>query len=147
MATQRETLRQLCQNILTRLENNKAIIFAPRLRQVVADEVFGLVGPHVLTEQDLRERTLTRIGMKAELVDPSVSESDQFRAAKSVIRQTFGDDELHGFFFQKPLKQVANVIVQYLMRSSHIDEVYESDEDLEHQIVDAVKRFDPTQLH
>jgi hypothetical protein len=65
MATQKETVRLLCKSILTRLENNKAISFPPRLRQVVQDEVFGLVKPFILTEEDLRERTLAKMGAKA----------------------------------------------------------------------------------
>jgi hypothetical protein len=64
-----------------------------------------------------------------------------------VVRGGFGDDELNGFFFQKPLKTIAATISQYLMRSSHIDDVYEMDEDLERQIIETVKKFDPEQVH
>jgi hypothetical protein len=148
MTTQRETVRLLCKSIINRLENNKAISFPPRLRQIVQDELFGLIGPYVWTEEDLRLKTLARMGAKAELLqDSNFTESDQYRAAKAVIRQTFGDDELNGFFFQKPLKTVAEVIVQYMMRSSHIDDVYETDEDLEKMIVDVVQKFNPDELH
>ena len=148
MATTRETARLLCKSIITRLENNKAISFPPRLRQIVQDEVFGLIGPYILTEEDLRERTLARIGAKAELLqDSQFSESDQYKSAKAVIRATFGDDVLHGFYFQKPIKVLANTIAEYLMRSSHIDEVYETDEDLEKMIVEVVQKFDPANVH
>ena len=148
MATQKETVRVLCKSIITRLENHKAITFPPRLRQIVQDEVFGLIKPFVLTEEDLRERTLAKMGAKADLLqDSTFTESEQYRTAKSVIRGTFGDDELNGFYFQKPLKLVAGTIVQYLMRSSHIDDVYETDEDLEKQIVEVVQKFNPAELH
>jgi hypothetical protein len=60
---------------------------------------------------------------------------------------TFGTDELNGFYFQKSPKIVAGTIVEYLMRSSHIDDVFETDEDLEHQIVDIVKRFKLAEVH
>src|SRR3954462_14130409 len=132
MATSKDSVRLLCKSIITRLENHKAISFPPRLRQIVQDEVFGLVGPYILTDEDLRERTLAKIGAKAEvLADTAFTDSDQYKAAKAVIRGTFGDDELNGFYFQKPLKTVAQTITQYMMRSSHIDDVYETDEDLE----------------
>jgi hypothetical protein len=148
MATQKETLRLLCKSIITRLENHKAISFPPRLRQIVQDEVYGLIGPFILTDEDLRERTLAKMGAKAEMLqDSSFTESDQYRAAKAVVRSSFGHDELNGFYFQKPPKTVANAIVQYLMRSSHIDDVYETDEDLEHQIVEIVQKFNPGELH
>ena len=148
MATQRETVRLMCKSILNRLENNKAISFPPRLRQIVQDEVFGLIGPFILTDEDLRERTLARIGAKAEMLEDSAfTESDQYRAAKAVIRSTFGNDVLNGFYFQKPPILVAKTIVEYLMRSSHIDDVYEMDEDLEDQIVEVIQKFNPAHAH
>lgn len=148
MATQRETLRLLCKSIITRLENQKSISFPPRLRQIIQDEVYGLIGPFILTDEDLREKTLAKMGAKAELLqDSNFTESDQYRSAKAVIKSNFGTEELNGFYFQKSPKFVANTIAQYLMRSSHIDDVYETDEDLEHQIVDIVKKFNPSQLH
>jgi hypothetical protein len=148
MSTQKETVRLLCKSIITRLENRKSISFPARLRQVVQDEVYGLISPMILTDEDLRERTLARIGAKAELLqDTAFTDSEQYRAAKAVIRGNFGNDELNGFYFQKPPKIVANTIVQYLMRSSHIDDVYETDEDLEQQIVETVKSFNPSEMH
>src|SRR3954471_5223953 len=135
-STQRETVKLLCKSIINRLENQKSIAFPPRLRQIVQDEVFGLIGPYILTEEDLRDRALAKMGAKAEVLqDSQFAESDQYKAAKAIVRSTFGDDELNGFYFQKPLKTVARTIAEYFMRSSHIDDVYESDEELERQIV------------
>ncbi|MCM2278785.1 MAG: hypothetical protein NDJ89_11985 [Oligoflexia bacterium] len=147
-STNRDTVRLLCKSILTRLENQKSISLPVRLRQIVQEEVYNMVGPYILTEEDLRERTLARMGARAEMLqDTKFSESDQYKAAKAVIRATFGDDELNGFFFQKPIKVVAETVRQYLMRSSHIDDVYETDEDLDQMIVDMIKRFDPNAAH
>lgn len=148
MATQKETVRLLCKSIITRLENDKAIQFPPRLRQIIQDEVFGLIGPYILTDEDIRERALTKMGASAAVLqDSAFTESDAYRAAKAVVKSTVGDDELNGFFFQKPLKNVAEVIAQYLMRSSHIDEVYETDEAIEKQVVETVKKFNPANVH
>lgn len=147
-STKRETVRLLCKSIVTRLENRKSISFPPRLRQIVADELFSLLGPYILTDEDLRDRTIAKIGAKAEMLENSqFTDSDQYKAAKAMVRGTFGDDELNGFYFQKPLKAVANSMVQYFMRSSHIDDVYETDEDLEREIVEIVKTFNPAELH
>jgi hypothetical protein len=148
MTTTKETLRVLCKSIVTRLENRKAIQFAPRLRQIVQDEVFNLVSPVVLTEEDLRDRALAKIGARAEMLqDSTFTESEQFKTAKSVIRKSFGDDVLHGLYFQKPLKYVANSIAQYFMRSSHIDDVYETDEEIEQSIVEMARKFNPQDAH
>ncbi len=148
MTTTRESVRLLCKSIVTRLENRKAISFPPRLRQIVADEVFDLVGPYIVSEQDIRERALAKVGARAELLqDSQFTESEQYRTAKALVKSSLGDDELNGFYFQKPLKTVAASIASYLMRSSHIDDVYESDEDLEKQIVETVQGFNPADVH
>jgi len=148
MGTQRETVQLMCKSIINRLENRKSISFAPRLRGIIQDEVYNLVGPYILTEQDLREKALAKVGAKAEMFkDTEHAESDQFKAAKAVVKSSFGDDVLNGLYFQRPLKQLAASISQYLMRSSNIDEVYETDEDLEKMIVEIVQKFDAAELH
>lgn len=146
--TRTETVRLLCKSIITRLENQKAITFPVRLRQIVQEEVFGLISPFIFTEEDLRQKALAKMGAQVEALEGSkFTESDQYQAARAVVRRSFGDDELNGLYFQKPVKVIAGTVVSYLMRSSHIEDVYESDEDLERQIVDVIKRFDESALH
>lgn len=146
--TRTETVRLLCKSIITRLENLKAISFPVRLRQVIQEEVFGLVSPFIFTEEDLRQKALAKIGAQAEALEGAkFTETDQYLAAKAVVRRSFGDDELNGLFFQKPIKVIASSIVEYLMRSSHIEDVFESDEDLERQIIDVIKKFNEADLH
>ena len=148
MSTNRETVRLLCKSIVNRLENRKAITFPPRLRQIVQDELFDLVGPYIVSEQDIRERALARMGAKSEaLQDSGFTETEQFKAAKALVKSGLGDDVLNGFYFQKPLKTIAQSVVAYLMRSSHIDDVFETDEDLEKQLVEIVQKFNPADLH
>jgi hypothetical protein len=146
--TKRDTVGLLCKSIVTRLENQKSISFPPRLRAIVQDEISNLVGNAILTEEDLRDRTLAKIGAKAEVLEDSTfTDSDRYRAAKAVVRSTFGDDVLNGFYFQRPVKLIARTISEYFMRSSHIDDVFETDEDLEQQIVEIIQKFDQNNLH
>lgn len=144
--TTQTTIQNLCKSIVTRLENSKAIVFPPRLRQVVAEDVFRLISPGVKTEQDLHESTISSMGARSEqLADTTFTESAQYKAARAVIRKSYGDDELNGLYFQKSLKWMAQTISQYLMRSSYIEDVFETDEQLEQMIVDIVRRFNPAQ--
>ncbi len=147
-ATRRETVRLLCKSIVTRLENQQAIAFPPRLRQIVAEDVSNLVGPYIMTDEDIRSRALEKMGAsKDSLSDSSMTETDQFKTAKAVVRATLGDDELNGLYFQKPLKTVAEMIAKYFMRSSNIDEVYEEDAVLERKIVEMVQHFKESDMH
>src|SRR6202012_1365165 len=108
MSTQKETVRLLCKSIVTRLENNKSISFPPRLRQIVQDEVFGLVGPYILSDEDIKDKVIARMGAKAEAIhDAGFSDSDAFKAAKAIVKGQVGEHELNGFYFQKPMKEIA----------------------------------------
>lgn len=148
MATQKETLQLLCKSIITRLENQKAISLPARLRKVVQEEVYHLVSPFILTDEDLKEKILSKIGAKAELLqDTGFTDSEQYRAAQSAVRNLFATEEMNGFYFQKSPQFMASTIVEYLMRSSHIDDVFETDEDLERQIIDIVKKFNFADAH
>jgi len=101
-----------------------------------------------MTDEDIREKALVKLGANSEkLGETNFTESEAFKAAKAVVRNGFGDDELNGFYFLKPVKQVATMIAGFMMRSSSIDEVYETDEDLERMIVDFVKTFNPDHVH
>ena len=145
--TKKEYVKLLCKTIVTKLENQKSISFPPRLRHIVFDEVHQLVGPYIMTEEDLRERALVKVGAKADALEEGAhTESDAYKAAKAIVKNSFGDDVLNGFYFLKPLKQVAVMIVSYLMRSPSIDEVYETDEDLEKMIVEWTKSFNPQNI-
>lgn len=148
MNTQKETRRLLCKSIMNRLENQKAITFPARLRQIIQDEINQLISPLVLTDQELKEKTLAKMGAKLDLInDSAFTEGDAYRAASTVIRNSFGNEILNGFYFQKPPKTIANIIVEYFMRSSHIDDVYETDDELEQKIVEVMQKFNPKDLH
>ena len=146
--TRKENVLVLCKSIVTKLENNKSIAFPPRLRNVVADEVFGLISPYIMTDEDMKEKAIAKLGANADKVaEANFTESEAFKAARKMVRESFGDDELNGFYFLKPLKTVSGMIVSYLMRSASIDEVYETDEDLVKMIVEIVKLFNPENAH
>ncbi|OFZ83412.1 MAG: hypothetical protein A2583_08565 [Bdellovibrionales bacterium RIFOXYD1_FULL_53_11] len=148
MATTRETVKLLCKSILTRLENKKSIMYPPRLRQIVQDEIYTLIGTFIMTDEDLRDKTLAKMGARADLLqDSQFTESDQYKAARAVVRASFGDDVLNGFYYLKSMKEIAGIIAKYMMRSSHIDDVFDSDEDMERQVVETMQKFNPAELH
>jgi len=146
--TNEDTVRALCKNILSRLENSQAICFVKEGWKVAPGEVFNLVGPKVLTEEDLKNKTLEQLGFaKEQIEEVSVTEGEQFKAAKRMVRRSFGEDELNGLYYQMPMKTIADQICQYLMSSQQIDDVFESDDTLSKMIVDVMRKFNPRNLH
>ncbi|HTL12897.1 MAG TPA: hypothetical protein VL588_10440 [Bdellovibrionota bacterium] len=148
MSTNRETVKTLCKSIVSRLENQKYIKVIPEKRSQVIDELLRKVGPFVLTDQDLRERALEAIGEKADILDETAfSDNERFRAAKQVIRKSFGDDVLHGLYFQKSLKNLAAAVREAFMDLPSIDDVFGTDDELDRATVEVIQRFDPKNVH
>lgn len=146
--TNRESVRSLARLILSRLENLKAIAYAPQARESLRDKLLAIMGQSILTEQDLHEKTLETIGAKADDLNESQhTESAQYRTAKSIVRKSFGDDQLNGFYFQKPMRNIAKDICRFLMETSEIEDVFETDDQLEQLIVGVIKQFDEGKMH
>lgn len=146
--TKKESVRLLSKSILTKLENRKAISFVSQIRQDLFDQLFDLIRPFIFTEEDLREKTLQKIGASAEAFEDSeFTDSDKYKTAKAIVKASFGDDVLNGFYYQKPMKTIAQMISKFLMKSSLIEDVFEDDDVLEKQIVEMMKSFNPAEVH
>jgi hypothetical protein len=129
---------------MNRLENSGAIQFDPEKRGDVHQMILEHINPFILTEEDLREQTFESIGARSHMLSElDASEEDRYRAARSVLKAKFGENELHGFYFQKPLKDLGNEIAKILMTSELIDEVFFDDEQLVKSFLDIVRRFNP----
>ena len=148
MFTKKEHVKILAKNIVGRLEQDQAIVLNPRNRQAINDDLFTALSPLVLTDDEIRERILAEMGLKADtLIESGANESDQFKAAKSVIMNKVGENAVMGLYYQKSIKAIALQIAQFMMNHKFVEDVFPSDEELEKTIVDFLKRFNPQELH
>ena len=146
--TTRDTVRILLQTVMTRLENQKAISVETQKRQDLVREAVESLGRGILTEEDIRNKTLVELGAKGdELVDIDFTQSQQYRTARSLIRKQFGENELKGMYYQKTLRELAKELSGFLMTSPNVEEVFESDDALEKAIIQVIHRFNPEELH
>ena len=146
--TTRDTVRILLQTVITRLENQKAIHVEAQKRQDLVREAVQSLGTGILTEEDIRNKTLHELGAKGdELVDIDFTQSQQYRTARSLIRKQFGENELKGMYYQKTLRELAKDLSGFLMTSPNIEEVFETDDNLEKTIIQVIHRFNPEELH
>jgi len=146
--TDHETLKALCKSIITRLENQKMIEFSPQKRLEIAELVFNSIKKEVYTDEDFHRMTLEMIGDKSDnLNDAHFTETEQYKTARSMVKKKHGEHELNGFYYQNSIKSVAENIRTFLMEDSSIDDVFESDEELEKNIVTIIKKFNPRNLH
>jgi hypothetical protein len=146
--TRKETVRSLCKHLVTKLENQHQIEFAPRVRQEVWESLYQKIGSAVLSDEDLKERVVEKLHLKADaLSEMAMTESDQYKSTMRMIREQFGENVLNGLYYQKPVRAVAQDVVSFLMNTPQVDEVFESDEVLVKNLVDLMQRFKPEELH
>ncbi|NDG86314.1 MAG: DUF507 family protein [Proteobacteria bacterium] len=148
MHTKKEHVKALAKAVVSRLEQDESIVLNPRNRQMVYQDLFLKLEPVVFTDEDIRERVISQLGLKSEeLGETGYTENDQYRAAKSVLMAKHGENAVSGMYYQLPIKTVAQQIGLFLMGHQQVEDVFPSDDELERAIVQFLKKFAPDQLH
>ena len=148
MFTKKDHIKVLAKNIVSRLEQDESIALNPRTRQMVYQDLYTKLSPYIITDEEMREKILAQLGQKAEALEGSeATESEQYKASKAVMMNKLGENAVHGLYYQIPIKNVATLVVQFMMSHNQVEEVYLSDDDLEKSIVDFFKKCNPEQLH
>src|SRR5258708_3833349 len=125
MYTKREHVKVLAKNVVSRLEQDESIVLNPRMRQMVYQDLYQKIAPYVVTDEEIRERVLKELGMKAEqLADSRANESDQFKAARSVLLNKIGENSVMGLYYQQPIKHMAQMIGKFLMGHTQVEDVF-----------------------
>jgi hypothetical protein len=148
MYTKREHVKALAKNVVTRLEQDEAIVLNPRTRQIVYQDLYLKLDAMILTDEQIREKIIGQLGLKSdELGETGYTENDQYKAAKTVMMNKLGENAVLGLYYQRPVKMVAQEIGLFLMNHNQVEDVFPSDDELEKSIVEFLKRFNPSQLH
>jgi hypothetical protein len=148
MYTKKEHVKALAKNVVSRLEQDEAIVLNPRTRQLVYQDLFLKLEDMIMTDEQIREKIVGQLGLKSEELDESgYTENEQYKAAKSVLMNKFAENAVAGLYYQRPVKSVAQEIGLFLMSHKQVEDVFPSDDELEKSIVEFLKRFNPSQLH
>jgi hypothetical protein len=148
MYTKKEHVKALAKNVVTRLEQDEAIVLNPRTRQIVYQDLYLKLDAMILTDEQIRDKIIAQLGLKAEeLGETGYTENDQYKAAKTVIMNKLGENAVLGLYYQRPVKMVAQEIGSFLMSHNQVEDVFSTDEELEKSVVDFLKRFNPAELH
>lgn len=146
--TTKETVKLLCKSIITRLENKKLVVFMPQHRNTIVEDAYSTLSTFILSEEDLRELALSKVKSKTDqLAESGATESQQYRTAKTMLKEPMTENELNGLYFQESLKSVSDRVNSFLMKNKNIEDVFGTDEEIGLAVVDIIKRFNPRDLH
>jgi len=147
MGTNRHSLETLTKSILNRLENNKMIVFNPRDRGLVHQELMSMMGKCVVTEEDLAKRVRDEVSGETEaLSEQNITETEAFKSRKHALLKEIGENGLHGFYFQVPIRDIGNKVCKFLFDCKLIEDVFETDEEIRKSVVETIQNFDESKL-
>lgn len=145
--TNHTSLKTLAKSILNRLENNKFIVFNPKERGELQEDLFRRLSKFILTEEDLNNQVRTQVAAVSDAInDQNILESDAFKSQKRALKSRMGDNELHGFYFQDTLRAVCSRVCKFLFESPFIEDVFESDEVIQKTVMDTIQQFDESKI-
>lgn len=146
--TNYETIKLLSQSVVRRLESQKMIAILREQRAELCDEMAKFLSPHIMTQEDMEKHVMGSIGEKNEMLDElRLSGGEAYRTLKQSWLSRYGENEVDGLYFQEPVKYTADRLIQFLMKSPYIDEVFADDLSLERAIVSTIAGFRRAKLH
>lgn len=143
-----ETIKLLAQSVVRRLESQKLIAIVREQRAELADDLAQHLAPFILTQDDMEKNVMGSIGEKNEVLDElRLSGGEAYRTLKQSWLSRYGENEVDGLYFQEPVKYTAGRVIQYLLKSKFVDEVFADDQTLERMIVQTIGTFRRAKLH
>jgi hypothetical protein len=143
-----ESVKLLCQSVLRKLESQRMIAVEAENRNFLLDELSLHIKSQILTQEDMEAHVLSQIGTKSdELNDLHLTGGEAYRTLRQQWLSKHGEYEVDGLYFQKPIKYVAEWVIQFLLKSANVDEVFADDDKLLKTIVASIGNFRRSKLH
>jgi hypothetical protein len=145
--TNNNSLKTLSKSILNRLENNKYIVFNPKERGELQEDLYRKLAKTVLTEEDITNQVRTQVaGATDALTEQNITETDAFQSQKRALKARMGENVLHGFYFQDTLRGVCISVRKFLFESPFVEDVFESDEAIQKLVMETIQNFDESKM-
>jgi hypothetical protein len=145
--TNHHSLKLLAKSILNRLENRKFIVFNPKDRGALQEELVSRLSRYVLTEEDITNQVRGDVHKASEAIaDSNIAEQEAFQSQKRALRARYEDNAIHGFYLKDTLRNVCVAVGQFLFDSSHVEDVFESDEAIHRLVMETIQQFDETKI-
>lgn len=145
--TNEQSLRTLCNVVLSRLEKGRFIEFNPAHRDKVREELLTTLKGVMLTEQDLIEMARDAVaGRVQDISESNITETDAFKIRKKDLKADFGENEVAGFYLTSSLREVAGKVAPFLLRCKLVEDVFESDESIQRLVQESILNFDESKI-
>lgn len=146
-STNLTSLKTLAKSILNKLENNKYIVFNPRDRGELQEQLFNRLHKIILTDEDLSNQVRAHIAKVSDAItEQNITETDAFQSQKRALKARLGEHEVHGFYLQRTLRDVVSDVGKFLFDSEFVEDVFESDDAIHKLVMETIQNFDESKL-
>ena len=146
--TSHTSLKILAKSILNKLENNKFIVFNPKERGELQEDLFRKLSKFILTEEDINNQVRAAVNANADAIsEQKFSETEAFQSQKRALKNRMGDNQLHGFYFQDTLRGICIKVCKFLFESPFVEDVFESDDAIQKLVMETIQSFDESKAN
>ena len=145
MKTDFETLKSLAMFTINLLKENKIIEFNVDNREKLIEAMATEYGVSFATDENIKEQAIEEIEEKMgrDNLPEDILESEMYNHARKEIIKSFSGENIGGLYLVESLHNIAQRITRFLLQDDIIDDVYGTDEEIQHFLVSKVRYFSP----
>ena len=145
MKTDFETLKSLAAFTINILKENKIIEFDIDNREKLIESMATEYGVSFATDEDIKGQAIEEVEEKMgrENLPEDILESEMFNHARKEIIKSFSGENIGGLYLVESLHNVAQRITRFLLQDDFVEDVYGTDEEIQHFLVSKVRVFSP----
>ena len=102
-------------------------------------------GVSFATDENIKDQAIEEIEEKMgrDNLPEDILESEMYNHAKKEIIKSFSGENIGGLYLVESLHNIAQRITRFLLKDDIIDDVYGTDEEIQHFLVSKVRYFSP----
>lgn len=146
-ATSHNSLKTMSKTLISKMENKKFIVFNPSHRNKVQDQLYSILTKHIWTEEDVNNQVREQVASHSEAIgEQNLTESAAFQSQKKALKSRIGENELRGFYYKSTVRATVIAVRKFLFDCGQIEDVFESDENIDKLVMDTFQTFDETKI-
>lgn len=145
MKTDFNTLIALATHTINHLKQDSMIEYSTDKRADLIDALATELGVSFSTDEDVRDQAIEEVEEKfgLEEVSEDITETEMFNHARKEIIKSFQGENLGGLYMVESLHNVSKRVMNFLLNSDLVEDVFSTDEDLIDFLVLNMKKFNP----
>ena len=128
------------------LKENSIIEFDLANRERLVEAMATEYGVSFATDEDIKNQAIEEVEEKMgqDNLPEDILESEMYNHARKEIIKSFNGENIGGLYLVESLHNIAQRMTKFLLSNDLIDDVYGSDEEIQHFLIAKVRTFSPT---